>query len=83
MQNNRIHKTTAYILDYYQKNLSNFLAFTSLLALLKTAHRSPVKDTHLPAAGQTALYKYKAIYVENDVEVGAMSAEISIAVAGR
>ncbi len=51
--------------------------------LLKTAHRSPVKDTHLPAAGQTALYKYKAIYVENDVEVGAMSAEISIAVAGR
>ncbi len=52
-------------------------------SLLKTAHRSPVKDIHLPAAGQTALYKYKAIYVENDVEVGAMSAEISIAVAGR
>jgi hypothetical protein len=52
-------------------------------ALLKTAHRSPVKDTHLPAAGQTALYKYKAIYVENDVEVGTMSAELSIAVVGR
>jgi hypothetical protein len=29
------------------------------------------------------LYKYKAIYVENDVEVGAMSAELSIAVVGR
>ncbi len=52
-------------------------------ALLKTAHRSPVKDIHLPAAGQTALYKYKAIYVENDVEVGTMSAEVSIAVAGK
>jgi hypothetical protein len=52
-------------------------------ALLKTANRSPIKNTHLPAAGQTALYKYKAIYVENDVEVGAMSAELSIAVVGR
>jgi hypothetical protein len=51
--------------------------------ILKTAHRSPLKDTLLPAAGQTALYKYKAMYVENDVETGAISAEVSIAVAGR
>jgi hypothetical protein len=49
----------------------------------KTVHRSPVKDTQLPAAGVAANYKYKAIYVDHDQETGKMSAEISVAVVGR
>ena len=51
--------------------------------LYKTLHRSPYKDLQLPPIGQTALYKYKAIYVENDDETGAMSAEVSVAVVGK
>jgi hypothetical protein len=49
----------------------------------KTLLSSPFKDKELPALGQTALYKYKAIYVVNDEETGTMSAEVSVAVVGR
>ena len=51
--------------------------------LFKTAHRSPAKDTNLPAVGQTALYKYQAIYIDHDTEVATMSPEVSVAVVGR
>lgn len=36
----------------------------------------------LPPAGQTALWKYKAIYIDEDVEVGNISNELSVTVAG-
>jgi hypothetical protein len=49
----------------------------------KTITRSPFRDKELPAVGETALYKYKAIYVLNDEETGMMSGEVSIAVVGR
>lgn len=47
-----------------------------------TQHHSPWKEKEHPASGQTALYKYKAIYMEHDEETGSMSAEVSIAVVG-
>ena len=39
-------------------------------------------DTQLPAAGQPALWKYKAIYRQNDERVGLWSDVVSVAVAG-
>ncbi|MCX6187856.1 MAG: hypothetical protein NTU43_12855, partial [Bacteroidetes bacterium] len=51
--------------------------------LCKTAHSSPYKDKDLPAAGTTALVKYKAIYLDHDEETGTMSPEVSIAVEGK
>lgn len=36
----------------------------------------------LPASGQTAIWKYKAIYIEDDVEIGNMSNELVVNVAG-
>lgn len=36
----------------------------------------------LPAANQTVLWKYKAMYIDDDVEVGNMSNELSVMVAG-
>ncbi len=39
-------------------------------------------EYQLPATGQTALWKYKAIYIDDDVEVGNMSNELSVTVAG-
>ena len=49
----------------------------------KTLHHSSYKGTELPAGGQTAQFKYKAIYLVHDEETGAMSAEVSVAVVGR
>lgn len=41
-------------------------------------------DTYpLPAAGQAALWKYKAIYIDNDEETGQMSDELSVSVSGK
>ena len=49
----------------------------------KTLTKSPFLDTALPATGVTARYKYKAIFIVNDVETGSFSPEISINVVGR
>lgn len=41
-------------------------------------------DTHpLPPAGQAAIWKYKAIYIDRDEEVGQMSDELSVSVSGK
>jgi hypothetical protein len=41
-------------------------------------------DTHpLPPAGQAALWKYKAIYIDRDEEIGQMSDELSVSVSGK
>ncbi len=48
-----------------------------------TLHHSPWKDKELPAAGVTAQFKYKAIYVDHDEETGDYSGEQSIAVVGK
>lgn len=50
---------------------------------LKTLTKSPFLDTDLPAMGVTGHYKYKSIYVVNDIETGSFSAEVSINVVGR
>lgn len=50
-----------------------------------------VTDTHpdyldsypLPAAGQAALWKYKAIHIDNDEETGQISDELSVSVSGK
>jgi len=49
----------------------------------KTLTKSPYLDTDLPAIGVSGQYKYKAIYVVNDVETGNFSAEVSVNVMGR
>jgi hypothetical protein len=41
-------------------------------------------DTHpLPATGQAALWKYKAIYIDHDEETGQMSDEMVVSVSGK
>jgi hypothetical protein len=37
----------------------------------------------LPAAGQTAIWKYKAYYIEDDVEIGQESNELIVTVTGK
>jgi hypothetical protein len=37
----------------------------------------------LPPAGQAALWKYKAIYIDRDAEIGQMSDELSVSVSGK
>ena len=49
----------------------------------KTLTKSHFVDYGLPAAGVAAHYKYKIVFVENDVEVGSFSPEVSINVVGR
>ena len=49
----------------------------------KTLTKSPFKDTDLPATGVSGHYKYKGIFVVNDVEMGNFSPEISVNVVGR
>ena len=49
----------------------------------KTLTKSHFVDYDLPAVGVTAHYKYKIVFVENDVEVGNFSPEVSINVIGR
>ena len=49
----------------------------------KTLTKSPSLDTNLPAIGVAGHYKYKGIYVVNDIETGSFSAEVSINVVGR
>ncbi len=49
----------------------------------KTLTKSHFIDYDLPAVGVTAHYKYKIVFVENDVEVGNFSPEVSITVIGR
>ena len=49
----------------------------------KTLTKSPFLDTDLPAIGVTGQYKYKGIYVVNDVETGSFSTEVSANVMGR
>ena len=49
----------------------------------KTLTKSPFLDTDLPAIGVAAHYKYKAIYIVNDVETGSYSPEVSINVVGK
>ena len=49
----------------------------------KTLTKSHFVDYDLPAVGVTAHYKYKIVFVEDDVEVGSFSPEVSINVIGR
>lgn len=49
----------------------------------KTLTKSHYVDYDLPAINVTALYKYKAIFVVDDVETGNFSPEVSITVVGR
>ena len=49
----------------------------------KTLTKSPFLDTDLPAIGVAGHYKYKGIYVVNDIETGSFSPEISVNVVGR
>ena len=49
----------------------------------KTLTKSPFMDTDLPAIGVAGHFKYKGIYVVNDIETGSFSPEISINVVGR
>ena len=49
----------------------------------KTLTKSPFLDTDLPAIGVAGHFKYKGIYVVNDIETGSFSPEISINVVGR
>ena len=49
----------------------------------KTLTKSPFRDTDLPAAGVAGHFKYKGIFLVNDVEVGSFSPEISVNVVGR
>ncbi len=49
----------------------------------KTLLFSPFADKDLPAVGQTAVYKYKGIYLAHDKETGNFSPEVSITVVGR
>ena len=49
----------------------------------KTLTKSNFIDYDLPAVGVTAHYKYKIVFVENDIEVGSFSPEVSINVIGR
>ncbi len=52
-------------------------------APFKTLFYSPYIDKDVPAVGQTALYKYKGIYLDHDVETGKFSPEVSVTVVGR
>jgi len=49
----------------------------------KTLTKSHFVDYGLPPVGITAHYKYKIVFVENDVEIGNFSPEVSINVIGR
>ena len=49
----------------------------------KTLTKSPFLDTDLPAIGIAGQYKYKGIFLVNDVETGSFSPEISVNVVGR
>jgi hypothetical protein len=49
----------------------------------KTLMKSPFTDTELPAVGTSAVFKYKAVYIDNNIEVGNFSAEQSVLVTGR
>lgn len=52
-------------------------------AKLERDNRSPYADTHpLPAAGQTAVWKYKMIYLFKDAPTGRWSSEVSVTVYG-
>ena len=52
-------------------------------APFKTLTKSHFVDYDLPPVGVTAHYKYKIVFVENDVEIGNFSPEVSINVIGR
>ncbi len=48
-----------------------------------TSTRYEYKDMHpLPPLGQSAVWRYTAIYIDHDEETGRMSAEIKVVVAG-
>jgi hypothetical protein len=49
----------------------------------KTLTKSPFRDIDLPEIGVTGQYKYKGIYIVNDVEIGSFSKEVSANVLGR
>jgi hypothetical protein len=49
----------------------------------KTLHKSPFVDKDLPEEGVAGHYKYKAIYLDGDTEVGSFSDEVGVSVVGR
>ncbi len=50
---------------------------------LATSTRALYKDSYpLPSLGQSAIWKFTAIYIDNDEEVGQMSTEVKLTVSG-
>jgi hypothetical protein len=53
-------------------------------SFLATDTQPDYLDTYpLPAAGQSAIWKYKAIYIDHDEEQGQMSDELQVTVSGK
>lgn len=51
--------------------------------LATDTHPDYLDNYPLPAAGQAALWKYKAMYINHDEETGQMSDELSVGVSGK